>query len=302
MPLVIPGSESTSARPTAPSRSSTATARRGSRNFPRAHGSSPTFPSVLYFEPKKPSVAGAEAIERYLASETKGRFIQSLKAYLADRTFEGTGIGTQHYTLERLIALIGKHMSERLGLASWPSPRRIILGRPVHFSQPAGPRARRLRHRATAVGDPARRLRRDRVRVRAGRGGLRLRGAPAARRAHPDRRLRRRHQRLHHHLDRTRRAPPRATGVGHHRHRRRADRRRRVRQAHHPQPGRAAARHGRRVPLAAQQVPAGAQLAVRTARALALPVVPEVAVHAGDARAGSRAPRRPRSGSKPSCC
>ena len=43
---------------------------------------------------------GAEAIERYLASETKGRFIQSLKAYLADRTFEGTGIGTQHYSLE----------------------------------------------------------------------------------------------------------------------------------------------------------------------------------------------------------
>jgi hypothetical chaperone protein len=107
--------------------------------FPTAHGPSPTFPSVLYFEPKKPSVAGAEAIERYLASETKGRFIQSLKAYLADRTFEGTGIGTQHYTLERLIALIGKHMSDRLGLAAWPSPRRIILGRPVHFSNPPDP-------------------------------------------------------------------------------------------------------------------------------------------------------------------
>jgi hypothetical chaperone protein len=78
---------------------------------------------VLYFEPRKPSDAGAEAIERYLASETKGRFIQSLKAYLADRTFEGTGIGAQHYTLEKLIALIGKHMGDRLGFASWPAPR-----------------------------------------------------------------------------------------------------------------------------------------------------------------------------------
>ena len=104
--------------------------------FPTAHGPRPTFPSVLYFEPRKPSVAGAEAIERYLASETKGRFIQSLKAYLADRTFEGTGIGTQHYTLEKLIALIGKHMADRLGFGSWPSPRRIVLGRPVHFSNP----------------------------------------------------------------------------------------------------------------------------------------------------------------------
>jgi hypothetical chaperone protein len=104
--------------------------------FPTAHGPRPTFPSVLYFEPKQPSVAGAQAIERYLASETKGRFIQSLKAYLADRTFEGTGIGAQHYTLEKLIALIGKHMSEQLGFGSWPQPRRIILGRPVHFSNP----------------------------------------------------------------------------------------------------------------------------------------------------------------------
>jgi hypothetical chaperone protein len=107
--------------------------------FPTAHGPAPMFPSVLYFEPKKSSAAGAAAIERYLASEHKGRFLQSLKAYLADRTFEGTAIGTKHYTLEKLIALIVKHLSDQLGfasLSSGPSPRRIILGRPVHFSNP----------------------------------------------------------------------------------------------------------------------------------------------------------------------
>jgi len=104
--------------------------------FPSTHGPRSTFPSVLYFEPKSASVAGAAAIERYLASETKGRFIQSLKAYLADRTFEGTGIGSQHYTLEKLIALIGRHMGDQLGLHAWPAPRRIVLGRPVHFSNP----------------------------------------------------------------------------------------------------------------------------------------------------------------------
>src|SRR4029077_8207952 len=64
--------------------------------FPTAAGPRPTFPSVLYFEPRaggtaRPSArAGPVAIERYLASERKGRFIQSLKTYLADRTFEGT--------------------------------------------------------------------------------------------------------------------------------------------------------------------------------------------------------------------
>ena len=107
--------------------------------FHTAGGSRQTFPSVLYFDPKSPSVAGAAAIERYLASETKGRFIQSLKAYLADRTFEGTAIGTQHYTLERLIALIVRHMGDELGFPAWPAPRRIILGRPVHFSNPPDP-------------------------------------------------------------------------------------------------------------------------------------------------------------------
>ena len=105
-------------------------------NFPSMQGPRPTFPSVLYFAPRAPSLAGAAAIEQYLASETRGRFIQSLKAYLADRSFEGTGIGAQHYTLEKLIALIGRHMSEQLGFSSWRSPRRIVLGRPVHFSNP----------------------------------------------------------------------------------------------------------------------------------------------------------------------
>jgi hypothetical chaperone protein len=104
--------------------------------FAAAGGGRQTFPSVLYFEPRLPSVAGLAAIERYLASETKGRFLQSLKAYLADTTFEGTAIGTQHYTLEKLVALIVRHMSDELGFSSWPTPRRIILGRPVHFSNP----------------------------------------------------------------------------------------------------------------------------------------------------------------------
>jgi hypothetical chaperone protein len=104
--------------------------------FPTAHGPRSTFPSVLYFEPRASSVAGAKAIEHYLASENKGRFIQSLKAYLADRTFEGTAIGSAHYTLEKLIALIVRHMGDELGMAAWPAPRRVILGRPVHFSNP----------------------------------------------------------------------------------------------------------------------------------------------------------------------
>ena len=105
--------------------------------FPTAHGPRPTFPSVLYFAPegarRSPAPRRSSATWR---RRRKGRFIQSLKAYLADRTFDGTAIGTQHYTLEKLIALIVRHLSDQLGLSSWPAPRRIILGRPVHFSNP----------------------------------------------------------------------------------------------------------------------------------------------------------------------
>src|SRR2546428_89682 len=59
--------------------------------FPAAAGQVPSFRAVLSFEPgpsffgQPVARAGACAIESYLASEQKGRFIQSLKTYLADR-------------------------------------------------------------------------------------------------------------------------------------------------------------------------------------------------------------------------
>ena len=102
--------------------------------FVSTRGDRTTLPSVLYFEPRKPASAGWAAIERYLATEHKGRFIQSLKAYLADRSFEGTVVGTTYYALERLIDIVGKHIGDHL---TGPGPRRIVLGRPVHFSVPA---------------------------------------------------------------------------------------------------------------------------------------------------------------------
>ena len=81
------------------------------------------------------------------------------------------------------------------------------------------------------------------------------------------------------------------------RHRRRRRRRRRVRQADHPQAGRAAAGAGVRILLAAGQVPADSELALRAARALAPPVVSEYGEESRDAgapaaqRAHSRAAR-----------
>src|SRR5262245_30687882 len=64
-----------------------------------------TFRSVLYFDPRGRSlggraeaVAGPRAIGRYLEAEQKGRFIQSIKSFLASRSFTETQIYTHVYT------------------------------------------------------------------------------------------------------------------------------------------------------------------------------------------------------------
>jgi hypothetical chaperone protein len=109
--------------------------------FAAAAGSTNTFPSVLYFERRRDeaqtriiSAAGPGAIERYLAAEEKGRLIQSLKAYLADRRFDGTAVYSQNYTLQEMISLILHHLLAGATHSFRKIPRRVVAGRPVHFS------------------------------------------------------------------------------------------------------------------------------------------------------------------------
>ena len=108
--------------------------------FQSADGATHTFPSILYFERRKEgaltrltSAAGPKALQNYLESEEKGRLIQSLKAYLADRRFDGTGVFSQHYSLEDMVALIARHLLEDAQRLS-PIPSRVVVGRPVNFS------------------------------------------------------------------------------------------------------------------------------------------------------------------------
>src|SRR5215813_6988988 len=76
-----------------------------------------TFRSVLYFyHPNDPErgrnqvVAGPEAITRYLASDPKGRLLQSLKSFLGSRSFTTTNLYRSAYTLEDLIAIMIRHL------------------------------------------------------------------------------------------------------------------------------------------------------------------------------------------------
>jgi len=118
-------------------------------SFPSASGDTQTFPSILYFERRREgtvtrltSSAGPAALQHYLEAEEKGRLIQSLKAYLADRRFDGTAVFSQHYSLEAMISLIARHLLiDARGLPAATSrgadpmiPSRVVVGRPVHFS------------------------------------------------------------------------------------------------------------------------------------------------------------------------
>jgi hypothetical chaperone protein len=113
--------------------------------FATAGGTSPTFPSVLYFERHRHAAgtrvrchAGPDAITRYLEAEHEGRLMQSLKAYLGDRRFERTSVFARTYTLADLIASIVKQMLASADRPVEPVASRVVVGRPVHFTNAAG--------------------------------------------------------------------------------------------------------------------------------------------------------------------
>jgi hypothetical chaperone protein len=100
-----------------------------------------TFPSLLYFERELDrgvaslrSYAGADAIARYLSNDSPGRLMRSLKAYLADRHFNGTSVYGRHLGLADLIGAFLKKLLEAATPSLGPIPSRVVVGRPVHFS------------------------------------------------------------------------------------------------------------------------------------------------------------------------
>jgi len=100
-----------------------------------------TFRSILFFESTEETggtevvlSVGNDAIRRYLAAGGNGRLIQSLKSFLADRTFQSTDIMGENYSLGDLIAPILINLRQSAQAQFGPLPARIIVGRPVHFS------------------------------------------------------------------------------------------------------------------------------------------------------------------------
>jgi hypothetical chaperone protein len=108
--------------------------------FSQMGGLTEAYRSLLYLEQDRErgtkvtrSWTGPEGIERYLAAETKGRLIQSLKSFLSSRTLQGTDVFGRRVTLEELIARILRDLREKAEVQFGTSIRSAVVGRPVHF-------------------------------------------------------------------------------------------------------------------------------------------------------------------------
>jgi hypothetical chaperone protein len=97
-----------------------------------------TFRSVLYFDGhvakgRKKPLAGPAAIDAYLARETPGRLIQSLKSFLSSALFRETWVGSDRYSVEDLTGAMALALREEAERQLGNLGKRVVLGRPVKF-------------------------------------------------------------------------------------------------------------------------------------------------------------------------
>jgi hypothetical chaperone protein len=108
--------------------------------FSFSGGTTEAFRSLLYLEQVTEGTAklvkgwsGPEGIERYLASEDRGRLIQSLKSFLTSESLKSTEVFGRRRTLEDLIARIVRDLREKSEAHFGYAVRHAVVGRPVQF-------------------------------------------------------------------------------------------------------------------------------------------------------------------------
>lgn len=93
-------------------------------------------PTLLYFEDTNDPVyhIGHPALEKFIESGLKGRFIRSIKSILHLSTFKYTSISGNRYSAEDLVALILVHLKKKAEAMAGQTFERVTLGRPARFS------------------------------------------------------------------------------------------------------------------------------------------------------------------------
>jgi len=93
--------------------------------------------SVLYFSDDNEIYAGQEAIRQYVGDGAAGRFMQSIKTFLPNTSFDSTEVFGRRYAIDDLVAIILRKLKAR-GEAHVGCPvESVVLGRPVVFSTDA---------------------------------------------------------------------------------------------------------------------------------------------------------------------
>ncbi|HYD47782.1 MAG TPA: Hsp70 family protein, partial [Terriglobales bacterium] len=105
----------------------------------------PTFRSVLYFERiaagtgQKIAVhTGPDALERHVHGSGEGRFMQSLKTFLASRLTQSTNVFGHIHTLESLVGLILSGLRDSVSCGGPAIGGAAVAGRPVRFAGSTG--------------------------------------------------------------------------------------------------------------------------------------------------------------------
>ncbi len=108
--------------------------------FPTSDSFTQSYRSLLYLERVRSgsrtitkSWTGPSGIEHYLASDEKGRLIQSLKSFLASRGLRHTEVFGRQVALEDLIANILRDLREETERQFQARVQEVIVGRPVRF-------------------------------------------------------------------------------------------------------------------------------------------------------------------------
>jgi len=93
--------------------------------------------SILYFikeEGQSLSFVGYEGVKQYIDNGAEGRYMQSIKSFLSDISFQKTNVYGKNYTIEELIGYLLKTMKERGEKIIGRDVDQVVLGRPVVFS------------------------------------------------------------------------------------------------------------------------------------------------------------------------
>lgn len=93
--------------------------------------------SVLYFNEENEIFAGREAISRYVGDGAAGRFMQSIKTFLPNTSFDNTEIFGKRYGIDDLVAIILRKIKARGEAHVGCAVDSVVLGRPVVFSTDA---------------------------------------------------------------------------------------------------------------------------------------------------------------------